>query len=200
MPSSHRICTAIFILLALGGAAADLWSKSAVFAWRHLPGYRPPYWIVDNIFGIQTAVNIGAVFGLGAGKGLFFAAFSLVALSGILVWMFKFGGVASRYLTVTLGMICGGILGNLYDRLGLWTGPYQSDPAFDPRWSSGVRDWILFRIEGVPGLDPWPNFNIADSLLVVGAILLVVYSLLLAPAETAAGDPSDFGNPGNPEA
>jgi signal peptidase II len=71
-------------------------------------------------------------------------------------------------------MITGGILGNLYDRLGLWW-----EPHLPIQWKSGVRDWVLFRIEGVPLLDPWPNFNIADSLLVVGACMLLYQSLLM---------------------
>ncbi len=48
-------------------------------------------------------------------------------------------------------------LGNLYDRLGLW---WQSD--YPVEWRSGVRDWILLCYKGLT----WPNFNIADSLLV----------------------------------
>lgn len=196
MSPNYRIRAVLFIVLAVAGAAADLWTKSAMFAWRNLPGYREPYWLIEGVFGIQTAVNIGAVFGIGAGKGLFFAAFSVVALIGILLWMFKFDGIGSRWLTVALGMICGGIVGNLYDRLGLWTPRYESDPVFDPQWSSGVRDWILFRIEGMPGFDPWPNFNIADSLLVVGACMLLIHSFFLAPqTDTAADEPNDAKTP-----
>jgi signal peptidase II len=180
--------TALFFSLAVIGAIADLGSKSAVFSWLGLPGNRDPYWMIDGVFGIQTAVNIGAVFGIGAGQGLFFAAFSIVAFFGILVWMFKYGGLESRWLTVALGMICGGIFGNLYDRLGLWTPPWLADPFYQPEWKSGVRDWILFRLEGVPMFDPWPNFNIADSLLVVGACMLFIHSFFMQPKETELTD------------
>lgn len=162
---------ALFAVLALIGVTTDLWTKSAVFSARGLPGQNPPYWIVEGIFGIETAVNIGAVFGLGAGKGTFFAAFSVVAGVGILLWLFRFGAATSLWLTWALGLITGGILGNLYDRLGMWWQPDYPEP-----WRSGVRDWILFRIEDVPMFDPWPNFNIADSLLVVGAGMLMIQS------------------------
>ena len=74
----------------------------------------------------------------------------------------------------TLGLISGGILGNLYDRLGFWWSDY-----LPLEWKSGVRDWILFRLEGVPLFDPWPNFNIADTLLVIGAGMLFYQSLVL---------------------
>ena len=190
----------LFFALAIVGGLADLWSKYAVFDWLRLPGEKDPYWIIEGVFGIQTAVNIGAVFGIGAGQGLFFAAFSVVAFIGILVWMFKFGAIESRWLTISLGMICGGIFGNLYDRLGMWTPKWQSSPFYDPAWSSGVRDWILFRIEGLPGFDPWPNFNIADSLLVVGACMLFIHSFFMQPtpdddSSASEPEPSDHQEP-----
>ena len=56
---------------------------------------------------------------------------------------------------------------------------------------SAVRDWIHFRIEGVPFFDPWPNFNIADSLLVAGAISLFIHMLWIAPRQEAEKAKSD---------
>ena len=53
-----------------------------------------------------------------------------------------------------------------------------------------VRDWILFRLEGVPFFDPWPNFNIADSLLVAGAILLFLHALCSQVPESAEPSPN----------
>lgn len=164
----------VFAVLALAGSAADLWTKHAVFRWRGLPGEKGVWWIIEDHFGIETAVNIGAVFGLGAGQGTLFAAFSIVAAIGILVWLFWLKAAQSLWLTWALGMITGGIIGNLHDRLGLW---WQA--GYPEQWQSGVRDWILFRIEGVPLFDPWPNFNIADSLLVVGACMLLYQSFFL---------------------
>jgi signal peptidase II len=57
-----------------------------------------------------------------------------------------------------------GIFGNLYDRLGLWDAS-----GLAPEYEHGVRDWILFRYQQYT----WPNFNIADCLLVCGAGLLM---------------------------
>lgn len=186
VPTSHIV---LYFALAIVGSGVDLWTKSAVFEWRGLPGQQDIWWIVEDYFGIETAVNIGAVFGLGAGKGLFFAAFSVVAAIGILVWLFKFKAAASLWLTWALGMITGGIIGNLYDRLGMWW-----QPGYPELWKSGVRDWILFRIEGVPLFDPWPNFNIADSLLVVGACMLLYQSFFpgtVITAETRTENPPE---------
>ena len=183
----------LFLTLAGIGAIADLWTKAAVFSSRGLPGEKSPYWLIEGIFGIETAVNIGAVFGMGAGKGTFFAIFSIVAGIAIAVWLFKFGAAASLWLTWALGMITGGILGNLYDRLGMW---WQE--GYPEAWQSGVRDWILFRIEGFPMLDPWPNFNIADSLLVVGAGMLLVQSFWM-PNEQDDSDKPNISEPATSE-
>jgi signal peptidase II len=162
----------VFGSIAVLGTIADLWTKSWIFNWLGLPGTSPPHWIIEPYFGLETAVNPGAVFGLGAGFGLLFAAFSVLATIGILVWLIKFGAIESRWLVTSLGMVQGGIVGNLYDRLGLWNPPPEV-----PLWASGVRDWILLRY----GEFTWPNFNIADSLLVCGAIMLATHSFLLSP-------------------
>lgn len=173
----------LFGCLAVIGAAVDLWSKAAVFNWRGLPGQRDIYWVIEGYFGIETAVNIGAVFGIGAGKGLIFAAISVVALIAILIWLFWFGAAESAWLTFALGCITGGIIGNLYDRLGMWW-----QPDYPEAWSSGVRDWILWQASDQW---KWPNFNIADSLLVTGAIMLFVQSVFFPPASMLPASTAD---------
>ncbi len=190
----NRVIT--FVALAACGAAADLWTKASVFRWRGIPGQRDTWWIIDGHFGIETAVNPGAVFGVGAGHGIYFAALSVVAGLGILVWLFWFQAARSRWLTVAMGLISGGILGNLYDRLGLWW-----QPGYDPLWKSGVRDWILVRFEGVPLFDPWPNFNIADSLLVVGAGMLLYQSFFPGenPSTSEQASPTKNGTDEQPD-
>ncbi len=178
-----------YAALAIGGAAADLWSKHAVFSWRGLPGESDVYWIVDGYFGIQTAVNPGAVFGAGAGFGMVFAAVSVLAAIGVFVWLFVFGAISSRWLTVALGMVTGGIVGNLYDRLGLWW-----QPGYPEVWRSGVRDWILWQASDAYR---WPNFNIADSLLVTGAVMLVLHSFFVPANDSGSADDSDTDSANN---
>ncbi len=143
----------IFLSIAVVGGGLDLWSKAAVFRWRGLPTQSDIWWVWEPYFGIETAVNIGAVFGVGAGQGTFFAGMSVVAAIGIVVWLFWFRAAESLWLTVALGMVGGGIIGNLYDRLGFW---WQT--GYPDQWRSGVRDWILWRINEQW---TWPNFNIA---------------------------------------
>ena len=138
----------------------------------HLRHPQAPHWIVEGVFGFQTSTNPGALFGMGSGLSWLFAILSFFAISGILAWLFFWRGFHERLLTFALGLITGGILGNLYDRLG-----FGYLPSYPEEIKTNVRDWVLFRLQGVPLFDPWPNFNIADCLLVTGAILLFINAL-----------------------
>lgn len=111
---------------------------------------------------------------MGQGRVALFATLSILAVCGITYWVFLGGAARDRWLNSTLGLIVGGILGNLYDRLGLWGGQNADGSTI-----YAVRDWILFRY----GEWVWPNFNLADCWLVVGAMLLAWHSLR-APTET----------------
>lgn len=173
---------AVFLGLAAAGCGLDLLTKHWFFDRYYgqpLAPHEAHWWLWDGVLGIQTSTNQGALFGIGQGGSWFFAGLSVLACVGILIWLFGFGAARDWGLTVPLGLITGGILGNLYDRLGLWHG---SDAAAYDRF--GVRDWIHFRWEGMPGFDPWPNFNLADSWLVVGAAILFVH---LFRAEQSVG-------------
>ena len=165
-----------FFAITIFGAIADLWTKQAVFNWLGYPGQGDVYWVWEGYVGFQTAVNIGALFGIGAGLGSVFAGLSIVATIGILTWLFVYRAAESWWLTVAAGFILGGIFGNLYDRLGLW---FEEGQGLPPEWKSGVRDWILLCY----GNHTWPNFNIADSLLVCGTIMLAWRSFFPVPVD-----------------
>jgi signal peptidase II len=167
-----------FITIAGIGVTADLATKSLVFRAIGMPGrYRmieePElsgiYWIWRDVLGFQTSLNQGALFGIGQGQVVWLTLFSFIFLTGILIWMIH-SAWKSRFLVLTLGLIVAGIIGNLYDRLGLhglhWN---NGEPIY------GVRDWILVML----GSYPWPNFNIADSMLVCGAFLLAIHSFFI---------------------
>ena len=175
----------LFFLLAISGAAADLITKSYCFNNFFDPTVtdRPQsvHWWVDGIFGIQTSTNPGALFGIGSGYSYVFAALSVFALLGVLIWLFVFKAAWDRWLTVALGLITGGIIGNLYDRIG-----WGYMPTYPKEIRTNVRDWILFRLEGIPMFDPWPNFNIADVLLVTGAIMLFLHVFFYAEPDQSS--------------
>ena len=153
----------LFFSLAAGGCAVDLLTKHWIFQWRGMPRQNNVWWLWPNYVGIETALNQGALFGLGQGLVTLFATLSIAAACGIIIWLFVGGAARDGVLTFALGCVTGGIFGNLYDRLGLWGGRNQ-----DGELIRAVRDWILLRY----GDFTWPNFNVADSLLVCGAALL----------------------------
>ncbi len=176
----------LFFVIAAIGCATDLLTKTAVFQWRGMPGESPIWWIWDGLFGIETALNTGALFGLGQNRVLLFAAFSFVALAGILIWLAWAKAGHDLLLTIVLACVTGGILGNLNDRLGLWEPTSLNHEAPAAVWPEyAVRDWIRFSY----GEHVWPNFNIADCLLVFGASMLVWHSFR-APKPTPASAPS----------
>lgn len=169
----------LFCSLAVLGCAADLGTKHLVF--RHPELYRgSEWWLWQGHVGIQKSLNEGALFGIGQGGVGVFALFSLAAVVAIPVWLFRFRAAEDRWLTITLGLVMGGILGNLHDRLGL--SPLTWD-RFDPNRAGqpvyAVRDWILVQWND---RWVWPNFNVADALLVCGAGLLLVQALFAAPS------------------
>jgi len=159
----------LFCLLASVGCAADLVSKHAVFRWLELD-WGQVYWLWTGHAGIEKSLNEGALFGMGQGLVWLFAAISMAAAAAIPLWLFRFGAARDLWLTVALGCVMAGILGNLYDRLGLhgelW--PVPLPRAGEPVYA--VRDWILLQWNEQW---KWPNFNLADALLVCGAGVLL---------------------------
>jgi signal peptidase II len=154
--------------IAVLGCALDLLTKHYVFQWRGMPSESLVWWVWEPYIGVETALNRGALFGIGAGFGSGFAVLSVLAAIGIVVWLFWFRAASDLLLTIALGCVMGGIGGNLYDRLGFW-----QEPGVAGAFRNEVRDWILFRYQNYT----WPNFNIADSLLVCGACLLLWHGL-----------------------
>lgn len=173
----------LFIAIAVAGAALDLVTKAWLFAALGMPGEKPPIVIVPQLLTLETNLNEGALFGMGQGMGMVFAAVSCAALGGILATVARVSVRREPWLVVALALITGGIVGNLYDRLGLpqlkWHAPLGriGDPVY------AVRDWIHFTLEGI--ID-WPIFNLADTWLVIGAGLLVLLSFLATPAPNHA--------------
>ncbi len=181
---SRRIRTVarggLFVTLALVGFGVDLATKHWAFEQLRFPGTseeRIP--IVGEYLVLETSINEGALFGMGQGKQMVFATLSCIAVVGIIVWLFYGQAVNDLLLTTALGSITGGILGNLWDRVGMpnltWPyGPHVGQTVY------GVRDWIHFQVKDV---FDFPVFNIADSLLVVGVAFLMWQTLRSGPTD-----------------
>ncbi|MEX2188481.1 MAG: signal peptidase II [Pirellulales bacterium] len=169
----------IFLAIAVVGCGIDLSTKSWAFERLGFPGpdNRRAIYVLDDVFTLETHLNEGALFGVGQGQTTLFAILSLAAAVGVCVWLFAAGAAEDLLLTVALGGVVGGIFGNLYDRLGwhelLWLNDGHRGHVIGERVYA-VRDWMHFKIDAI-GFD-WPVFNIADSLLVCGAGLLVLHA------------------------
>lgn len=145
----------IHFLLALLIVLLDRWTKRLVAA---RIGLYSQVQIIPGFFRITHTENTGAAFSLFADspshwKTVLLIGFSLVAMVIVSVLLWK----QTRALTITgvaLAFILGGAVGNLWDRVA----------------SGRVVDFLLFYVRE----HQWPVFNLADSAIVVGAILLVI--------------------------
>ncbi|MEN6450219.1 MAG: signal peptidase II [Thermoguttaceae bacterium] len=167
----------VYLLIVVGALAADLLTKHWAFAWLGPPGGRT-WWLWEGVFGFQTSLNRGALFGIGQRLWPLFAALSVGAVIGVAIYLFVYGAARDWLLTVALGFVTGGILGNLYDRLAL------HDIRFDGAPLHAVRDFIVMC---QVGQWHWPNYNLADASLVCGAALLICHAFFTKPAPAADG-------------
>jgi len=162
-----------FWLAAAVAAAADLITKS--IAWKYLGAPEqgePSVEILRGWFRLTTSENYGAVFGLGQGYGWFFVLMSIVA-AVLLVWLLVTSRPERRMFHVWLGLILGGTVGNLYDRI-----------AF-----GYVRDFFDFYGEATIGPIrlAWPYvFNLADVFLVLGVAGAIIAWLASGTKRPAA--------------
>jgi len=114
--------------------------------------------VIEGVFHITFVRNMGAAFGLMPGKQPLFIATSLVVVLGVLgYWILQ--RPRSRWLVIAMGLVMGGAIGNLIDR-STATGL--------------VTDFFDFT------LIDFPVFNIADTAIVCGVGMLVIW-VLFAP-------------------
>lgn len=189
-----------FAVIAAAGLVADLWSKHYMFSWLGMPQTHEPVWVVPGYLSFETGLNEGALFGLGQGWGIAFISLSLLALAGIGYWVFWKGAAGDRWLNFALALLTGGIIGNLYDRLGLpgltWHWAVRGHQVGDPVYA--VRDFIHFQC---PWFD-WPIFNLADMYLVCGVAMLALHAYVLEPLQMRRAQQAEAGaagTSGNPK-
>lgn len=178
----------VYATVAILSLAIDLWSKSWAFTTYGLRNGSE--WILNGFVRFRwfTSLNEGALWGMGQGLAWFFALLSVAAFAGIVFWLFFRRGAESLWLTVSLGFVTGGTLGNLYDRVGLH-GITRQDSEVTIK---AVRDFFHFQFGGSPdnpALD-WAIFNVADICLVTGAIMLMLQSIFapVPPGSVPASD------------
>ncbi len=191
LPVPRALATWFFSVTALAALGLDLATKWLAFDRLGMPGVRPGYTVLPGMLWFETNLNEGALFGLGQGLGWLFSLVSVAAIVGIVAAVRSQPLRRDRLLQGTLGLVAGGILGNLFDRLGLPGLLWHAPPERSGQAVAAVRDWIHFRLEGV--ID-WPIFNLADTWLVIGAAILLLISLRPPP------DPDQTGPAQEPSA
>ena len=144
-----HIIPAITVAAAL---AADIFTKKLALA-------KLGYFNTVDFFGgflrFDLTFNQGGVFGILQGYKTFFLVVSVAVLVLMVVYYFYEKNMPGLF-RVAMGLIIAGALGNIIDRLV---------PG-----RIGVVDFISV---GVDGVYRWPTFNVADMVIVCGALLLV---------------------------
>lgn len=169
--SSSRERWLVFLFGALV-LILDIISKEIVRSNLPLYTYWAPFPALENFFRFTHTTNTGVAFGLFQNGNLIFAIFAMVVSIGIIYFNQKLE-LGNPLLRVALGLQLGGALGNLLDRL---------------RFGS-VTDFLDF--------GPWPVFNVADTAVVAGVILMGVVLLQEERKERAAAAVDEAGTPEN---
>jgi signal peptidase II len=125
--------------------------------------------VIPGMFSLTHGQNPGAAFNLFANspspwKLVMLILFSVAALAVVSALLWKIGNSMSTN-AIALSLVFGGALGNLWDRVA----------------NGRVIDFLDFYV----GSHHWPAFNVADSAIVVGALLLLIKIFLAPQAEKA---------------
>ena len=132
----------------------DQFTKYLVVSHVEQGGYVVPFAALDGFFRITHSRNPGAALGLAQNVHVyFFVALTLVAL-GLIGSFFRRIEAGDRLSAVSLGLIVSGAMGNLLDRIV----------------RGEVIDFLQFNL----GLFIFPDFNVADSAIVIGVALLLL--------------------------
>lgn len=119
-------------------------------------------------FNLTMAHNLGAAFSFlsdaGGWQRWFFTIIALAVSVAIVVWIARLPK-SDRWMAVALTLILGGAIGNVWDRITL----------------GYVIDFLDFYV----GEWHWPAFNVADSAITVGAVMLGIDALFLSKNKTA---------------
>lgn len=150
-------------LVVLLDQLSKLWAESALAGGQAL--------VITSFFRLELAYNTGAAFSLlydaGGWQRWLFSALAALVSVGIAVWIARLAagnGARRRFELLALSLILGGALGNLLDRMLL----------------GHVVDFIVWHYHQYQ----WPTFNIADSAISVGAVLLVYDMLFIQPKQS----------------
>src|SRR5882724_7862759 len=151
----------VLLGLALAVFVADQLTKAWIvvrlpFNPLHLHDGTQDIPVIANFFYLIHVGNTGAAWSLFTGRSVLLAILAIATLGAIFLWR-RALGLQARVVQVCFGLLCGGIVGNLLDRLV----------------HGHVIDFLDFHF----GSYVYPTFNIADSGICVGVITYLLWSL-----------------------
>src|SRR5690606_28633537 len=143
---------------------ADLATKTIVL--ETLEG-EPPLVVIPGVLQFRVIFNSGAAFSIGTGMTFIFTLIAAGVVAAIIRTARK---LVSMPWAITLGLLLGGALGNLTDRLLR----YPSGFGRPTQLQGHVVDFVEVLPGNFPVIDYFPVFNVADSAIVCGGILAVI--------------------------
>ncbi|HEX6864240.1 MAG TPA: signal peptidase II [Thermoanaerobaculia bacterium] len=145
-----------YLLISFGVMVLDQWTKWLVEL--HLPHHAAEP-VIPGFLNLTHVRNTGVAFGLfasdGHGTNWTLTLLGLVALTAVGVY-FWLAPSKDRWLLAALALVVGGAVGNLIDRVA----------------SGAVTDFIDIYV----GAHHWPSFNVADSAITIGILLMAIDS------------------------
>lgn len=165
-----------FVWISVLVFVIDIVSKWAV---QNNRAVGDPLTLIPNFLHITLVHNLGASFGIGSsgelGWRIFWISISVI-LTGVLVFIFvKYYSKFSKTQLAALTLMIGGAFGNMIDRIFYW----DAIVGFD-----GVIDWIDFQFGSIH----FATFNIADSALVIGVLIIILVEIVTLIKETREKD------------
>src|SRR5262245_12761387 len=103
--ASPRRGQVLFLAVMIVALTLALVSKQWIFGHLGMPHQDKRIWLLPSMLSIETSLNPGALFGMGAGWGPLFIALSIVALGGIGYWVFRGGAAKDSLLCLALGFV-----------------------------------------------------------------------------------------------
>lgn len=178
---SHIWTLILFIFISVFFFAFDIISKQIVL---HNMNVGETINIIPNFFYFQYVINDGMAFGLNfnitsvnsdawkIANKIIFISVSVIGTAIISFIFFRKYKTHKKLVTAALALMLAGCVGNLIDRI-FYTQEYLSKYATGVE-TYGVVDFIAFDF----GSYSFPRFNIADSCLVIGVIILIAYLIV----------------------
>lgn len=173
-----------FLIVTFLVILSDQLSKTLI-THRFLPGESIP--VLGDFFRLTFVLNPGGVFGTKLGSQNFYTLVSILAI-GVILWFFYKTGVKGNLLRIGLSLVLGGAVGNLIDRFRF--GEVVDFLDFDFfNINLSPKPILFFRFPGF-SIDRWPVFNLADSFVLIGMILVMIHLLFFKESPIPDTKPS----------